>query len=61
MKRTKAKSEQLGKTDIERTRYYPQSQLQTKQAAGITFSKLFFSYLWLILASQSLNKVPFAY
>ena len=44
VKTTKAKSEQLGKADIEKTRYYPQSQLLTKQAPGITFSKLSFSY-----------------
>jgi len=25
----------LGKADIERTRYYPQSQLHTKQTPGI--------------------------
>jgi len=41
VKTTKAISEQLGKAGIEKTRYYPQSQLLTKQAPGITFSYMF--------------------
>jgi hypothetical protein len=38
VKKTKVKSEQLGKADIEKTTYYPQSQLHITQAPGIIFA-----------------------
>jgi hypothetical protein len=51
-KTAKVKLVQPGKIDIEKTTNYPQSQLLTKQASGITFTKLSCSYQCFYLPSH---------